>query len=495
MLDLTDFGSLQFREEDFAEVPPVDLDGATIPDAMPEKWERLMRGNPKAQELWNATNYPTSYPSASEHAFALMWLAGYLGLDKSESAGLHVAHYDRHGQKEKGIRKVKYALRAWESGRREAEARGAGSGDGQPPEREPGESIPVDATTGAKDGESITLLSQGAEEFLSGEIKPIEWAIEDIWPIGNNGPIGGPEKTGKTWLAHEMVLSLATATPFLGKYRVKHPYRVLYWEEEDSKDRTKRRGRQLLAGRNRPTVSSEQLRYLVGHGLKIDQSEGKRRIRHEIESFKPDFVVVGNLREVHGKDENRPEMAQVRDAFRTLSREFGCAFILIHHFRKAQADQSKRGSQMLAGSGVWGAWADAWMYVTPGGSEDAALVEVGSKDAPGVGKLVVHRRDVTECEPLAEDEDGRKVWPVVLGEVERKARTDESRDEVRKAGEALYESTKAPITIEQIAAKTSVKERTVRDRVRELVESGAWQEVDLPRNRKGYVTTTAQTLL
>ena len=150
---------------------------------------------------------------------------------------------------------------------------------------------------------------------------------------------------------------------------------------------------------------------------------------------------------------------------------------------------------MLAGSGIWGAWAEAWMWVTPGSTDDVAILEIGSKDATGVGKLVVQRRDVTEGEPLAEDEDGGKVWPVILAEVERKGRTDESRDEVRKAGEALYESTKAPITVGQIVEKTTVGERTVRDRVRELVKDGAWQPVNLPRNRKGYVTTTAQTLL
>ncbi len=135
------------------------------------------------------------------------------------------------------------------------------------------------------------------------------------------------------------------------------------------------------------------------------------------------------------------------------------------------------------------------MYVMPGTTEDVAICEVGSKDATGISKLVVHRRDVTDGEPLAVDKDGERVWPVILAEVERKDRTDESRDEVHKAGEALYESTKAPITVEQIVEKTTVGERTVRDRVRELVKDGAWQPVNLPKNRKGYVTSPAQTLL
>ncbi len=149
---------------------------------------------------------------------------------------------------------------------------------------------------------------------------------------------------------------------------------------------------------------------------------------------------------------------------------------------------------MLAGSGVWGAWTEAWMWVTPGNTDDIAICEIGSKDAGGVGKLVIQRRDVTDGEPLAVDEDGRKVWPVILGDVERKDRTDESRDEVREVGEAIYEQTKAPVTIEQIMAETTVKDRTVRARVRDLVTSGTWQEVKLPKNKKGYVTKQAETL-
>ena len=217
-------------------------------------------------------------------------------------------------------------------------------------------------------------------------------------------------------------------------------------------------------------------------------------LRAEIEQFRPDFIIVGNLREVHTKNENQPEMAQVRDAFRALSREFGCAFILIHHFRKSQADQNKRGSQMLAGSGIWGAWAEAWMWVvTLGATNDVAIIETGSKDASGVGKMVVQRLDVMDGEPLAEDKDGRKVWPLILVEVEGKGRIDESRDEVRRVGEALHEKTGAPVTVMEIVAQTTVGERTVRQRVRELVKSGAWHSVNLPGSAKGYVPRPAET--
>ncbi|MFB3073898.1 MAG: AAA family ATPase [Candidatus Methylomirabilales bacterium] len=335
--------------------------------------------------------------------------------------------------------------------------------------------------------ESPTRLSEGADEFLAGEIKSVEWAIEGIWPTKNSGPLAGPEKVGKGWIAGDLILSLTTGTPFLGKYKVSRSHRVLWWEEEDSRTRLHRRSHQLRAGRDRPWPSSENLRFLVGHGLKIDQAHGLKVLHAEIANFRPDFVVVGNLREVHTKDENRPEMGQVRDTFRNFSREFGCAFIVLHHFRKAQEGQSKRGSQMLAGSGVWGAWAEAWMWVTPGATEDVALLEVGSKDAAGVGKMVVQRRDVTDGKPLAVDENGQKVWPVVLAEVDTAGRADESRGKILDAVRAHYREASQPATVKILEAKTSLSRRTIVARLPELEAAGLVQAVNLHRNAKGYL--------
>lgn len=136
MLDLIDFAQLQLRPEDFAGAPAVSLDGEAIPDMLPEKWEHLLRHNPRARKVWEAT----CYPSVSEHAYALMYTCGLLGCTKAEAAAVHVALYDRHVRKRDGVRKARYALRAWQKGRERLEAWERGGGNGQPPERGPGES-------------------------------------------------------------------------------------------------------------------------------------------------------------------------------------------------------------------------------------------------------------------------------------------------------------------------------------------------------------------
>ncbi len=328
------------------------------------------------------------------------------------------------------------------------------------------------------------ILSQGAEEFLAGEIQPVEWAIEDIWPARTSGPLAGPEKVGKGWLALEFAVSLATGTPFLGRYHVRGRFKVLLWEEEDSRSRLHRRSHQLLAGRDRPPLSSEYFRYLVGHGLKLDSPKGREIITTEIEMFRPDFVVVGNLREIHNLHENDAAVAQIRDEFRWLCRTFHTAIVLIHHFRKWQEGQSRRGSQMLAGSGIWGAWAESWMYLAETDNDAVAVVDVGSKDAPQTGKLTVLRQDVTTVKPLALDEAGRAVWPVILMETDPQGRTDTSRATVLTAVAELYTDT--PLLIPSIVEKAKLGEKTVRARLGELVELGSVVITNLPNRVKGY---------
>ena len=125
---------------------------------------------------------------------------------------------------------------------------------------------------------------------------------------------------------------------------------------------------------------------------------------------------------------------------------------------------------MLAGSGVWGAWAESWIYVTPGETEDIAVLEVGSKDAPGAGRLIVQRRDVTDSEPLAQDEDGGKVWPVILTEIDPKSKSEESRLKVLAAVRDHHKAADQPVTIKQLEAKTDFSRRTIVARLPELDE-------------------------
>jgi hypothetical protein len=60
------------------------------------------------------------------------------------------------------------------------------------------------------------------------------WLIDQLWTHQAVGVIGGSPKSGKTWLALEMAVSVASGNPCLGRFEVLSPGRVLIHAAEDS---------------------------------------------------------------------------------------------------------------------------------------------------------------------------------------------------------------------------------------------------------------------
>ena len=58
-------------------------------------------------------------------------------------------------------------------------------------------------------------------DLLSKPEPKLEWLIENIWVDKSRGLIAGNPGVGKTWLALDMLLSVATGGLCLGKYPTK----------------------------------------------------------------------------------------------------------------------------------------------------------------------------------------------------------------------------------------------------------------------------------
>ena len=252
------------------------------------------------------------------------------------------------------------------------------------------------------------LLAEDAPAFLAGDVPPVTWRIEGIWPRGCSGFVAGPEKGGKSWVGLEMAAAMATGTAFLDRFPTV-PATVLWAEEEDSVARIKRRLRKVLHGRGRPMPDPGRLWVAVRHGFSLVAPDGLAALRSEMEARRPDVCFLVNLREMTaGKDLLREaDAGQVRDVLRGLVRDFGSDFVVLHHFRKAQPEQDRRGTQMLTGSGVWGAWAEAWLFLEPLDPEArTVLATAGSKDAEGAGRFLVTRRDTEDGQGTVLEYDG-----------------------------------------------------------------------------------------
>lgn len=93
--------------------------------------------------------------------------------------------------------------------------------------------------------EAPKLNTLNAAELFSMDIKPVEFVIEGLVPVGLV-LLASPPKYGKSWLCLDMALSVAMGRDFLGFKTNKS--KVLYLALEDRNDRLKQRISQILGG-------------------------------------------------------------------------------------------------------------------------------------------------------------------------------------------------------------------------------------------------------
>lgn len=89
---------------------------------------------------------------------------------------------------------------------------------------------------------------QSVSDLLKKDLPPVEYAIDEIMPVGL-GVVSGPPKVGKSWLVLQAAIEIASGGELLGK-PIGAPRPVLYYALEDSDRRIKARTEQLIGMRN-----------------------------------------------------------------------------------------------------------------------------------------------------------------------------------------------------------------------------------------------------
>lgn len=211
----------------------------------------------------------------------------------------------------------------------------------------------------------------------------VGWLVQDIWPQGARGWIAGEAKLGKSWLALELAVSVATGEPFLGKFPVRQPGPVFYLTEESNLRNLYNRLRMILLAKEiEPEQLRDKLRLLVRKRVKLTDPRWRTRIITAIDKHKPVVLFIDPLRRYHDGGENdSADLVAVLDAAAEFQ-DHGPAVPIVHHMRKtSEANAGARAGQQMRGSSDLHAWGDAAMYCT-GTAEDknAVVVEVELKD-------------------------------------------------------------------------------------------------------------------
>lgn len=241
---------------------------------------------------------------------------------------------------------------------------------------------------------TASFLHPISELLAMPEVEP-DWMVDQLFTVGSNGWVAAEPKVGKSWTVLELVYALSTGNPFLGRFAVKQPRRVIYIQEEDSIQRVLRRFKKLLKGDpTRQVPSDDYLRWSVRVGFKLDSQAWIDKLRDELRSYPAEVVVLDVFNRLHGLEENKQsDMTRLLNTLMDFNRIFGCAFIVVHHNRKPQAGSEARANQMIRGSGVLAGWGECSLYLRRSKEKDTIIVTPESKDAPEMDDFTIVLRD------------------------------------------------------------------------------------------------------
>jgi hypothetical protein len=196
------------------------------------------------------------------------------------------------------------------------------------------------------------LTAQGYEQ---------PWLVEQLWGEQSVGVIGGEPKCGKSTMALDLAVAVASGTPCLRRFAVPRPGRVLLFAAEEPPHIVRQRieGISHAAG-----VALEHLdvQVITAPRLRLDLDDDTRRLAHTVAALRPRLLVLDPFVRMHRCDENvSGAVAPLLDYLRQLQRQFQLAVLVVHHARKGA--NNVRAGQALRGSSEFHAWADSLLYL------------------------------------------------------------------------------------------------------------------------------------
>lgn len=189
------------------------------------------------------------------------------------------------------------------------------------------------------------------------------WLVEGLWADQAVGFIGGHPKAGKTWLALELAVAVAGGQPCLGRFPVRNKGHVLLYAAEDAADAIRQRVCAIARTRGIDDISRLAIGLISEDNLRLDSDDHQQRLAATVDKLRPRMLILDPLVRLHNADENSAaDVSSLLHYLRNLQRVAAVAIVLVHHVRKAAADQP---GQALRGSGDLHAWADSSLYLLP----------------------------------------------------------------------------------------------------------------------------------
>lgn len=298
------------------------------------------------------------------------------------------------------------------------------------------------------------------------------WLIERLWTAGAVGILGAPPKIGKSWMAMDMAVSVASGVPCLGTFSVPNPGPVLLYAAEDSTPAVRSRLESLTAHYG---VDLQQLKLWVitADFLRLDRSDDQQKLEATVASYRPRLLVLDPLIRLHMQDENASgPMAALLGYFRALQRRTGTAIAIVHHSRKGPV--SGGAGYSLRGSSELYAFVDCFLHLQRRRGQLTLTAE--HRSAPSFGPVAL---------ALAEQDGAGTHLEIVSGDATTPGPTSAAHDGSSALAPRLLNvlsTSSTPLTVADLRRRLQVRNQRLVEVLHQLSSQGKVQ-----RTSGGYL--------
>lgn len=289
------------------------------------------------------------------------------------------------------------------------------------------------------------------------------WLVENLWARAGVGVIGGAPKCCKSWLGLDLALSVASATPCLGRFPVTHPGPVLLYLAEDSPAVVRARLAGLCAHRDLD-LGTLPIHVITSWSLRLDLLRDQRRLADAVRHIRPRLLLLDPFVRLHRIDENSAaDVSALLGHLRGLQREHDLAVIVVHHARKNGPGGLQAG-QSLRGSGDFHAWGDSNLYLRRARDRLVLSIEHRAAKAPDSLSLLLRTCDETGA-PVAAHLD-------VVDNADATGLRGDAVVDIDAALIAALESAGAPLSRAALRAQLRVRNQRLGDALTRLTAAG-----------------------
>jgi hypothetical protein len=299
------------------------------------------------------------------------------------------------------------------------------------------------------------------------------WLVTGLWSEQAVGILGGEPKCCKSFLALDLAVAVASATPCLRRFSVPRPGRVLLYAAEDALHVVRARLEGIcVAAACR--LQDLDIQVITSPALRLDLAPDRDALERTVAQLKPRLLILDPFVRLHRIDENASsEVAPLLAYLRELQRRHALAVLLVHHAKKSSGHV--RAGQALRGSSEFHAWGDSNLYLRRAAAELTLTIEHRAAPSPPTLTLELQQRASALALAVSQPTHPATAAP---------SSVDERITQALAAADH-------PIPLAELRALCRVRNATLHERLAALTRTGF-----LVRNSQGYrLSRSADDLL